>query len=203
MLRKARTLKAKGSGRKPSRLAAKLLQSHDPQTRREARREAFYEPVLFRELVETYRPAGRVPAMLGHALARDHGISEAAKDDAAAVFLESAQLVSVLDVDGYFVGAQALYQPGGFNLAVQEEPKDVTPPDREGHDEGEILDRQSLRVALTHRKFAELSLPVSLNEIDIALLKKQIEFLEMQAAANRSRPNVVQHPSAVGIRRES
>lgn len=64
---------------------------------------AFERPPLFRRVLSRFRLEGRLPADFPRVLASDFGITEKASQEAAGVFVRSAQFAGVLNADGRFV----------------------------------------------------------------------------------------------------
>jgi len=169
----------------PTRLARRIV-SNDPAELQEARREAFLEPSLFKELVATYQPEGRLPSALPEVLTNKHGISDSAKHDVAEIFLASGQLAGVLNASGEFLPKRP--EPGTA----------VLNPTAQGHSHAgnesrpeKILSRQVYQMRLTGQRFAELTLPTNLNAKDLQLLRKHLELLEMQVEFNQESDNNV------------
>lgn len=145
---------------------------------------------LFQEIVDRYRPEGAVPRYFAQVLP-GFGVTEAAKHEVARIFMASAEYAGVLAADGVFLDENSDSVKPAAQPPVQEdtqgerevvpfspEASQASPPSSES-------DLQVFRFFLTDRKPAELKLPAGLNEADIAMLKKHIEFLEFQVQISR------------------
>lgn len=66
--------------------------------------ESIQEVPLYRDLLDTYRPDGKVPLALPIVLERKFGISSGNGEYAAKVFIESARFAALIDEEGNFVG---------------------------------------------------------------------------------------------------
>lgn len=164
----------------PTDLARTLLDPKGAPDLRAALREAFLNPALFREIAETYLPAGRVPRLLAHSL-HTHRIASNARDEVARVFMASAQFAGILAADGVF--EPSYLESIGRGPAVQ--------PRSEGEKPAEsapVEEEQIFKLYLTDGKSGEIRLPHRLNDQDIRILKKQIEVLEIQVDANKAAP---------------
>lgn len=166
----------------PTPLARALHDSKDAVEIESSLRKAFLSPPLFREIVETCLPAGRVPRLLAHAL-RSHGIASNAMDEVARVFMASGQFAKVLAADGVFeesylrsIGQGPLPKPQAL------------PPGETQAQAARAEDQQVFKIYLTDGKTGEIRLPQRLNDHDIRILKKQIEVLEIQVEANKPAP---------------
>jgi len=71
--------------------------------------QALQQPVLFDGILRRFQPFGHVSRTeLRKALTDDFGITEQAKDEAAEIFLESAQFAGVLRSDGSFADSEPI-----------------------------------------------------------------------------------------------
>jgi hypothetical protein len=171
----------------PTELAKRILEGKDPDP---ALREACSNPALFRDILYLYKPVGRVPVQLAMALVSDHGIQDHAKNEVASIFMASTVYAGILDADGTFRGepaetvkrtlVPALYQQSSAPPSAGSQ---TAPPP--GDELNASEDDQVLEFSLTDKKRAKFYLPGRLNEQDILLLRKQIEFLELQVQVNR------------------
>jgi hypothetical protein len=167
-------------------LARHICNSRSDESLLSALRRAFLTPPLFRELVDAYRPTGAVPRYLADAL-QEHGVTEAAKYEVAKIFMASGEYAGVLAADGVFLDEK------GAAVRAVVEPVPAAPPIQltapaAAPQASASPDLQILRFFVTDRKLVELKFPAGLNEDDIALVKKQVEFLEMQVRLSRPAP---------------
>lgn len=189
-------LDRKGHIYQPSLLAERVLRSDEWTIRRQALREAFLKPTLFKEIVDSYEAHQRVPEGLAHALP-DFGITDSAKQDVAAIFLESAQYAGVLDPTGAFLRRPS---PHGPLEVVDEELEDTQRATLGRRIATPELPPQRLEFTLTEGKQVRIEVPQNLNERDLDLLRSMIGFLEEQIQANRPAAAVVPWPSRVDTR---
>jgi hypothetical protein len=169
-------------------LGDRLLEERDLQRLRALLREACRNPVLFQEIFVRYEPVGRVPWPLARALRLDHGIQENAQDEVAQIFMASARHAEILDGDGQFRLEYFDETRRPRPLARFQEPlpeRQPAPGAESPGEAGESRDVQKLKFQLTEHKPAEIRVPVRLNELDIALLRLQIDYLEAQVRLNR------------------
>ncbi len=108
-------------------------------------------------------------------------MTEAAKHEVARIFMASGEYAGILAADGVFLEerSESSIQEPEETLKQEEVPiasvilpvpvSQAPPPDPNG---------QILRFFLTDRKVAEMKFPAGLNEDDLDLIRKQIEFLE-------------------------
>ncbi|MCB1058171.1 MAG: hypothetical protein KDD11_21950 [Acidobacteria bacterium] len=162
--------------------------------------EALRQPPLFAALWQRYEPEGRLPGRLEHALVRDHGITPRASARAAEVFLLSAQYAGVVDLDGRFLGKTSDgHRPGGPERPGAEAavlgtlPKAEGPGPESGSSGAGLAGRagageQRFEIALGGGRRAVLVLPAVPTARDLALLKKQLELLELQVELAGSDP---------------
>lgn len=168
-------------------LSRHICNAVSEESLRSATRRAFLTPPLFRELVETYRPTGSIPRYFAETLP-NLGVTEAAKHEVARIFMASGEYAGILAADGVF-----LDEKSGAPLVSEATPKQEATPAQEvppallmqAQPMAPDPSIQTFQFLLTDRKRAELKLPAGLNEDDIALLKKQIEFLELQVRLSR------------------
>jgi hypothetical protein len=152
----------------PTELSKRILEGQDSDV---ALREACFRPALFREILFLYKPVRRVPIQLALALSFDHGIQGAARDEVASIFMASTVYAGILDADGTFRG-----EPG-VEIQGAASPSGNEPAPKE--------DDQIVHIYLTDQKKAKIYVPARLNEQDIALLRAQIDVLELQVRVNR------------------
>lgn len=155
-----------------------------------ALRQALRQPPLFAALCRRYEPEGRLPSQLHHALVRDHGITPAASGLAAEIFLRSAQYAGVVDVEGRFVAtapvtASPASPAAGPEIAAAREVREAGSPERptrarRADEEALAPGQQRFEIALGGGRRAVLVLPASPTSRDLALLRKQLELLELQ-----------------------
>ncbi|MGH1347537.1 MAG: hypothetical protein ACRBN8_38620 [Nannocystales bacterium] len=82
--------------------ADEVLHPTDDEEKRQALHKAFFNVSLFAELVEKYKPGGRLPQQLENLLYRNHRITAAAKDEVAEIFRVSARFAGVISEDDVF-----------------------------------------------------------------------------------------------------
>jgi hypothetical protein len=149
-------------------------------------REACRNPPFFQDVFQRYDSVGRVPVLLGAALAREHGSQESVQEEVAALLMSSARHAGILDEYGVFTDEyyDETHQP-------RPSPAPGAPLSRqgassEGRDtETEPRDLQKFSFLLTEGKSAELQVQGQLNESDISILRAQVDVLELQARLNR------------------
>ncbi|MCP3963544.1 MAG: hypothetical protein GY719_37385 [bacterium] len=169
----------------PTELARQLLESPAEEG---LRREAFLHPKLFHDIVERYRDVGAVPRDLGEALAAHCGIRRKVSHDVARIFMESARYAAVLAADGVFLESfQARRKDASGPLVT--DAAEIVPADGQSTDAeiGEDVDHGhvAIPIALGRRRFAELKVPVDLEESDLEILKAQLHVLAVQVEVNR------------------
>ncbi len=173
-------------GYRVSDLGQQLVRPLSPTEEKDALLAAFQRPALFKELVERFQPEGRLPSNLPLVLTRDYEIRREVAELAATVFVESAQRAGWLDDDLVVVAQGPSSQTHNYEAAGEgarvispkgTEPTDPIPMAVKFDPLGEV---QRLEIGLSAGKRALLVLPRELVPKDIALLKKQIEFLELQ-----------------------
>jgi hypothetical protein len=153
---------------------------------REGLQRAFLIPSLFQELVDRYRLEGAIPRYFAQVLP-EHGVTEAVKHEVARIFMASGEYAGILAADGVFLD----------ETPEVPEPVSAVVPEQAALPSAEILpaaqppaatpdsNPQTLRFLLTDRKVAEMKFPAGLNEDDLQLIRKQIEFLELQVRLSR------------------
>ena len=191
-------LERSGSQYRPTELSRHIFKSISS----EALQRAFLTPPLFQELVDRYRPEGTVPRYFAQALP-EHGVTEAAKHEVARIFMASGEYAGILAADGVFLDERSeapepvpavapaqMAFPAVEILPTAALQPPVTTPDSNS---------QTLRFFLTDRKVAEMKFPAGLNEDDLQLIRKQIEFLELQVRLSRPAATLpFRHPGKTG-----
>jgi hypothetical protein len=176
-----------------------ICNSVSEESLRSALRRAFLTPTLFRELVDEYRPTGAIPRYFAQAL-RNYGVTETAKHEVARIFMVSGEYAGILAADGAFLDEKSgAPKP---TVADRVEPAEI-PQAAVAHTPTllptEPDNIQVFRFFLTDRKMVEMKFPAGLNEDDITLIKKQIEFLELQIQISRpAAPIPFRRPSRAG-----
>lgn len=169
---------------RPTKLG-RLLAEEDS---REGFQRAFLSPPLFQEIVDKYRPDGAVPHYFAQALP-GYGVTETAKYEVARIFMASAEYAGILAADGVFRDEDSESaepaQPPVQEKAQAGEILPLSPETAPALSSGADSEIQTFRFFLTDRKPAELKLPAGLNEADIAMLKKFVEFMEFQIQTSR------------------
>lgn len=187
-----------GGSYRPSLLAERVLHVSELAVRRQALRESFMKPALFRKIVDRYESNQRIPMDLARILL-ELGITDGAKEDAAAIFMESAQFAGILDSAGRFLPRPSLQGPQGV---VGEGLGDMFPEKQEATDHDVEASQspsiQKLEFSLTEGKQVKIEIPQNLNERDLDVLRSMIGFLEVQLKANR--PAAVSWPSKSEVR---
>lgn len=133
---------------------------------------ALGRPALFQEILEKYRPVGWVPGDLDRVLVLEFGITDRASEDAASIFLRSARFARVLDARGSFLGSKSLLPVPSDEVHSFS----ATPLLEEQMPAGDAPDELSMQLPLSDKKFAKLTLPVSMTEEDVGLLIDRLRF---------------------------
>lgn len=112
-------------------LGRQIVVPTSPAERREALRQAFYQPALFRELAEKFGGRALPPLdLFRNILQRQYGITAAATPTAARVFLDSGLFAGVLrEENGQIVWASEETPSQEEGLPPQEETVAVRKPD--------------------------------------------------------------------------
>lgn len=143
---------------------------------------AFFEVDLFRDIVDFYGADEHLPHEFERRL-DELGISDSARAEVGRIFVSSAEYAGILAPDGRFLQAIRRQKP---------ESSAVTPAaDLATFSVGvpaQLPDTQSFRLSLTGSKFAELTCSWELSEDDLALIRKQLEVLELQIKIKRPAP---------------
>ena len=174
-------------GYRISDLGQQLVRPLSQGEEKEALMAAFQRPSLFRELVEKFQPEGRLPSNLSLVLTRDHDIRREVAETAATVFIESAQRAGWLSDDLVISADVPLAAMPRIGTADDGTVSVSAPRDAGTAGSLNVASRmdpsaevQKLEIGLSSGKRALLVVPRELVQKDIALLKKQIEFLELQ-----------------------
>lgn len=165
-------------------LSERILRPTEEHEKAEALLEAFMQPELFRELIERFRPDGRVPAMLPSILVRYHRIQDQVAEAVAQVFLDSGRYAGALGEDGRITfsteapGRAGADADGGEG---EDSVKGKPPPPKPDLGTSVQTEEQCFAFALPGGRMARLTVPRDLTQNDVRLIKKQVEFLELQA----------------------
>ncbi|WP_276356457.1 hypothetical protein [Cohnella caldifontis] len=184
----------KDDGYSLSKLSEKITHPKSKEERNEAILEAFLKPELYAELVQRYQGDGRFPDQLDNILYRDFGITANASQDAAKLFIQSAQFANLIDEARVFLHNETI------EIHQNEEEIDQTVyiPTPNKYQQPDIVDmiavtnsgtyinnysmdsKQTFNFSLSEGKFAQVIVPTGLKTRDIQILRKQIELLELQ-----------------------
>lgn len=171
-------MQRKGSEYRISAIGKRLASPISVKEAQEARIEAFHQPTLFQEVLQRFSGEGHLPKMLSNVLSRDHGISDAAKDDAAESFVSSAKYVGVVNGDLAFTDGDVEVSPKQSGSEAAD--SDARVDDRADIREVAKSGKQLFRMSLTGGKQMYWELPDQLNSKDIAIIEKHIELLRLQ-----------------------
>jgi hypothetical protein len=155
---------------------------------------AFKSPKLYQQLIEKF-DGHAVPEELKVHLIRFFGIAEKAAPSAAEIFIESAKFCGVLS-DKRVLDVNVIFDkitdnniqvaeviPQGENGSKNEDVInhiDITPKENEVRRLPAVNDLyEDVRVKVTNNKFIFLKYPQELNKKDIAILRKEIEKIEI------------------------
>ncbi len=153
-------------------------------------RSALERPVLFRSILDRYRPEGRIPSSLAQMLSTDFGITARVMTDAADIFFRSARFVGILANDGRFLETVLPRVIG------EQEPSKAEPLTPE-------ITRKRLELLLSDRKSAWLEIPTEMSRKDLGILAQALEvqlaqlsiYLGLEEGAEirpfRKRPNAL------------
>ena len=181
-------LKREGSDYEISELTTRILTPRDDDECKKSIIEAFESVDLFIELISRYSSDGRIPAQLENRLVRDHGISNSAKTQAADTFRSSAEFAGIISTEGIFISETKEQK----NNDVKEnslnsntdanETKGIQKSSNFSKNtaEREIENLQQFRISLSGGKVMYMEVPSNLSQKDIAIIKKNIELLELQ-----------------------
>ena len=157
-----------------SPLGHQLLSTSDLSEVRRARREAFLNPALFREIVSAYQDDGRLPRYFAEALVENFGIAERARRGVAKIFLASGQFAEILNQDGEFVAPRPKtpHSPAATPSPLDSSQVSHTSETSPGVDGfmPVLLDGQGRR--------AWLKMPQQIYHEDIAALRRYLDYLE-------------------------
>jgi hypothetical protein len=126
-------------------------------------REALERPVLFRRILDRYRPSGQVPDDLARVLSREFGITARASEDAAIIFFRSARFARMLNPDGSF---------REDSLSQMTEPVSSRPSRETGEQEAP----PPMTYPLAHGKEAQMVFPPGMAEQDLLTLMDRLRF---------------------------
>jgi len=139
-----------------------------------ALQEILGQPVLFRQLLERYWGADRIPADLPRVLTTEYGITAKASVEAATVFLRSARFAGLLSPEGALASVEG--DSGEEGLAAAQ-PREVP---QLGMDTAAtdlpVLSNDRLELRLTHRKSAWLEIPPSMTARDLEILIERLDL---------------------------
>lgn len=160
--------------------------------------EAFGSPKLYADLIAKH-DGHALPLELKTHLIRFHQIAENAAAAAAELFVENARFVGALSDNGILNYKKELEKlsDNGVQYAeiiTEEPPKkedkvfdfhqktDLLPPGNTGQ-QGlpNIPNAENVKIPLTGKQVAYLIYPVKITKTDIAILRKQIDILELSA----------------------
>lgn len=174
-----------GNQYKLSLLSESITHPKDDKEFKDALVKAIYLPPLFKEVLTKFEPDGLIPKQLPNILYRDHGITNAASSEASQIFLQSCVYAGILNENNQFVQITNEQEGSCLPLDNLKDNSDVPtpdniPPQKSIGFEINRTDTQMFKFALTKGKFAELIVPTELKNKDIAIIRKQIELLELQ-----------------------
>lgn len=150
--------------------------------------DAFYEPILYRDLLERFEPDGQVPQLLANILSRDFGIVDSVAESAGKVFMDSARYAGIVDSEGRIVQhlpekgekeEKPTGSQGGLGLDWLFPFKGSDKPT--AADQAPMAAEQAFQLALTGGRRAFLKVPSDLTADDVKLIRAQIDVLELQA----------------------
>lgn len=161
-----------------SALSERILHPISAEERHAAILEAFLLVDLYAELLRRFEADGRVPSRLANILVRDHGIEDAAAEQAAKVFLLSGRYSGLIDDEDRIVterpSPSTKTVPTPAPSAETDYPEECVPPSRESEEAQHFFFR------LTKNRSAELRVPSDLCPGDVKLIQKQVEVLALQ-----------------------
>lgn len=182
-------LERKGNRYRVSELAGALVDPL-PNEAAELRLRALNAPQIYRELISRFEADRQIPEHLATILHRNFGITQQAAPLAEKIFRQSAQFAGLVDESGRFLNhgvAPTNMDTGSDRENGEPETRfaPVLPVRQETVDYANSTDHQYFRVRLTSGEFAELRIPSVLTTVDLAVLRKQLELLELQIKATR------------------
>lgn len=152
-------------------------------------RQCFLSAPLFAEVVEAYRPKGRLPTLLAYTLESDHGITAAAKHDVAKVLARSGEFAQVFEADGSFTAD--FRDEARTQHAKQRGIEPGTPSN--GRTDPREVEMLSIPVLLTGGKIATFHVPKDLTDKDLSIIELQMELFRRQVESNRIAPRLDLH----------
>jgi hypothetical protein len=179
-------------GLSPLGLRLQSLNLDDPEFP-SAIRAALQNPVLFRNILDRYRPPGFIPDDLSSQLAV-FGIQEAARDQAARVFRSSALFARVIDSDGRFCQG----------AAIPPESTDLQSSSAADRLEEVVSVWSEVPLMLTDGKFAWLKVPRHMTTEDFTTLGRVLlvtynslpEHLGFDRPKEEEGPGILESPKA-------
>lgn len=167
---------------KVSPLGHQLLSSSDLPEIRRARKEAFLNPALFREIIDRYRAAGHLPRYFDHALVEEFGISEKASRDVAEIFIDSGRFAEALSQDNEILEADRASEPFEARMIADSVDSGLVEK-RTAPAAAELpTELRTTNVPLDGQgRHAVLSLPKILYSQDLETLRRYLDFLEPMA----------------------
>jgi hypothetical protein len=150
-------------------------------------RASLETPLLFRRILDSHRPKGKVPLppqLAPMLIAKDFGITQGACMEAAEVFWKSALFAEVLTADGLFVDPPSLVTQTAPPLDVARSPNDGG---------AEVL---RYPIPLAGRRFAYFETPADLSLDDFRRLSTVIENLLDGLSANLGLGQVQKFPQS-------
>src|SRR3990167_805383 len=160
----------KGSFLEVTDIARRILYPTGGESeKRELLSKTFLKPSLYTKLVERFKEKQLLPEdILANVLMNEYGISKAAKDRAAKVFVDSAKYVGFLSGDGVLrTGEKA--EPVQEQVKETEEREQVSPSSAAG--------MQSVRVTLSGGTIGTINVPNTITKKDVERLKKMLDLL--------------------------
>lgn len=184
---------------KISELFKTIKNSISEKEKKKALLLAFGTPKLYAEIINRH-DGHVVPPELRTHLIRFHRIAEKAADEVAEIFNKNAKYVDVVTEHNILQYKQLMvkYSDDSFQFAevitpppsepaspykAEIEIQDQTPPVQQ-HPTlllNQINDEEKVRVPLTERKVAYIIYPASIKKVDIEILRKQLDVLELLA----------------------
>jgi hypothetical protein len=169
----------------------KLTAALNEDETKEELREAFSRPTLYREILEKFKSEGQIPAQLATHLHRFHGITDAASENAADIFIESGRYAGVLDQSNQILSDGDLSRAGTRDESKTEDSakgnqRDGALATQLEQQVKSIPGTQRFEFAITGGRNVVLIVPAEPNETDIKIIRKQIELLELQAGIEAS-----------------
>ena len=148
--------------------------------------ECMHTPRLYSQLLAKLEPEGRLPERLPTILRRSFGIADNAATLAADVFIRSARYARLIDDDLCFFDQtteEPADQPQGSSSACSVDAQAEVPSQSISALASTGSEQQEFFFRLTGGKFARLCVPADLEKLDLEIIKKQFELLELQVEA--------------------